>query len=40
VVAVAQWFQGRQQGEREHGDENFLSVPRYNAGHEILVRGT
>jgi hypothetical protein len=35
VAAVVQWFLGRQQSERERGDENLLSVARECAGPNV-----
>jgi hypothetical protein len=39
-VAVARWFLGQQQSEREHGGENLLSVVRASTGPKILEHGT
>jgi hypothetical protein len=40
VAAVARWFLGQEQSERERRDENLLSVARESAGPKILMRGT
>jgi hypothetical protein len=40
VVVQAQWFLGWKQSEREHGDENLLSVVIESAGPKFLVCGT